>query len=81
MSSLAVGGALIGYVAVYLLLVGLIWRWRVNRRQERPPVEVKLLRGPAETLQKQLEKMDEALIVELVFASLAPLLIFATGRR
>jgi hypothetical protein len=70
---------LVGYVVIYLLIVVGIWKWRISRRQERPPVQEKLIRAPGETLRQKLENYDDTLLLHLVGAALAPLLLMVFG--
>jgi hypothetical protein len=70
---------LVGYVVIYLLIVVGIWKWRISRRQERPPVQEKLIRAPGETLRQKLENYDDTLLLHLVAAALAPLLLMVFG--
>lgn len=70
---------LVGYMLVYFAVVAGIWVWRLNRRQERPPVAEKLLRAPGETLRLKIEKFDDALLFHLVATALVPLLVMVSG--
>src|SRR4051812_5211564 len=70
---------LVGYMLVYFAIVGGIWAWRLNRRQERPPVSEKLIRSPGESLRKKLEKFDDVLLLHLVGSALVPLLVMVVG--
>jgi hypothetical protein len=70
---------LVGYVIIYFLLVVGIWKWRISRRQERPPVQDKLIRAPGETLRQKLENYDDTLLLHLVGTALAPLLLMVFG--
>jgi hypothetical protein len=72
-------GYLVGYVIVYFLVVVGIWKWRISRRQERPPVQEKLLRAPGETLRRKLENYDDTLLLHLVGTALAPMLLMVFG--
>jgi hypothetical protein len=70
---------LVGYLLVYFAVVGGIWVWRLNRRQERPPVAEKLLRAPGESLRRKIERFDDKLLFHLVGSALVPLLVMVTG--
>jgi hypothetical protein len=70
---------LVGYMLVYFAMVGGIWAWRLNRRQERPPVSDKLLRAPGESLRRKIEKFDDKLLFHLVGSALIPLLVMVSG--
>ena len=70
---------LVGYLLAYFAIVGGIWAWRLNRRQERPPVNEKLIRSPGESLRKKLEKFDDVLLLHLVASALVPLLVMVVG--
>jgi hypothetical protein len=70
---------LIGYVLVYFVVVVGIWKWRISRRQERPPVPEKLVRAPGETLRQKLERFDDTLLLHLVASALVPLLAMVFG--
>ncbi|OAM90164.1 hypothetical protein AW736_10340 [Termitidicoccus mucosus] len=67
------------YLLLYCLVVMLIWRWRVNRRQERPPFPDKLLRAPGETLRRKLDDFDTALGATLLGNALFPVIVLAAG--
>ncbi|HLP09450.1 MAG TPA: nuclease-related domain-containing protein [Opitutaceae bacterium] len=47
--------------------------WRIKRRNTRPPLETKLLRGPGETLRKRMAEYDENLLFRLVMAAMVPM--------
>lgn len=47
--------------------------WRIKRRNTRPPLETKLLRGPGETLRKRIAEYDERLLLRMSVAALVPL--------
>ncbi len=70
---------LVGYMLVYFGVVGGIWAWRLNRRQERPPVSEKLMRAPGESLRRKIEAFDDKLLFHLVGSALIPLLVMVTG--
>lgn len=70
---------LVGYLLVYFAIVAGIWVWRLNRRQERPPVSEKLLRSPGESLRRRIESFDDALLFHLVACVLVPLLVMVSG--
>jgi Nuclease-related domain len=70
---------LVGYMLVYFAVVAGIWMWRLNRRQERPPVPEKLLRAPGESLRLKIEKFDDMLLFHLVGSALLPLLVMVSG--
>ena len=70
---------LVGYIVLYFAVVAGIWIWRLNRRQERPPVAEKLLRGPGESLRRDIEKFDDRLLFHLVGSALVPLLVMISG--
>jgi hypothetical protein len=70
---------LVGYMLVYFAMVGGIWAWRLNRRQERPPVAEKLLRAPGESLRRKIEGFDDRLLFHLVGSALIPLLVMVSG--
>jgi HAMP domain-containing protein len=70
---------LVGYIVLYFVVVAGIWLWRLNRRQERPPVAEKLLRGPGESLRREIEKFDDRLLFHLVGSALVPLLVMISG--
>lgn len=67
------------YLLLYCLVVMLIWRWRVNRRQERPPFPDKLLRAPGETLRRRLDDFDSVLVATLLGNTLLPVIVLAAG--
>ncbi len=70
---------LVGYVLIYFAVVAGIWIWRLNRKQERPPVTEKLIRGPGESLRQKIEKFDDTLLLHLVGCALVPLLVMIVG--
>jgi hypothetical protein len=70
---------LVGYMLLYFATVAGIWAWRLNRRQERPPVSEKLLRGPGESLRREIEGFDDRLLFHLVGSALMPLLLMVSG--
>lgn len=70
---------LVGYLLLYFAMVAGIWIWRHNRRQEKPPVSDKLLRGPGEALRRSIEKFDDVLLFHLVGSALVPLLVMIVG--
>lgn len=70
---------LVGYLLLYFTIVGGVWMWRHNRRQERPPVAEKLLRAPGESLRRQIESFDDTLLFHLVGSALIPLLVTVSG--
>ena len=70
---------LVGYLLLYFAIVAGIWMWRLNRRQERPPVGEKLLRAPGESLRRRIEAFDDTLLFHLVGSALVPLLVMVSG--
>ena len=70
---------LVGYMLVYFGVVGGIWVWRQNRKQERAPVGEKLLRAPGESLRRRIEAFDDKLLFHLVGSALIPLLVMVSG--
>lgn len=70
---------LVGYMLIYFAVVAGIWMWRLNRRQERPPVAEKLLRMPGESLRRRIEAFDDTLLFHLVGSALVPLLVMVSG--
>lgn len=70
---------LVGYMLVYFAVVAGVWMWRLNRRQERPPVAEKLLRGAGESLRRRIESFDDTLLFHLVGSALIPLIVMALG--
>lgn len=70
---------LVGYLLLYFGMVAGIWVWRLNRRQERPPVSEKLLRSPGESLRRKIEVFDDRLLFHLVGTALIPLLVMVSG--
>lgn len=71
--------ALALYLAAYVLCLGALWVWRVNRRKERPPVAPKLLRGPGESLRWRLQQLDDALLLHAFGAAFLPMGVFVGG--
>jgi hypothetical protein len=61
-------------LAPILILLGIVWVWRWVRswRKEREPVSEKLLRPPAESTRRQLEKLDEQINDTLLWFLFAP---------
>jgi hypothetical protein len=66
---------IIGYFLVFALCVFGFATWRVKRLRVRPPIEFKLLRGPGETLRRQMAAYDENALYRMGGAAFAPLLI------
>jgi hypothetical protein len=71
--------ALALYLAAYVLCLGVLWLFRVNRRRERPPVAPKLLRGPGESLRWRLQRLDDALLLHAFGAAFLPMGVFVGG--
>lgn len=59
-----------------LVVVIFVWRWRIDRRNERLPFGDKLLRPPGESLRKRVEELDDKLN-DAIFFALATPLVFA----
>ncbi len=78
MSTLTLFGASI-YLFAYIAVVGGIWYWRLNRRNDKPPVKEKLLRAPGESLHRKVERFDEHLFLHFAGSALVPLLVMAIG--
>ncbi len=49
-------------------------RYFTKRQRTKPPLEVKFLRGPGESLRQRLAKYDEDLTITLPGAALAPII-------
>jgi hypothetical protein len=62
----------LGYLALFIFGSLGLALWRIKRRNTRPPLETKLLRGPGETLRKRMAEYDENLIFRLLMASVVP---------
>lgn len=60
------------YVATFLAAVIVVLRKRRRNRNERPPVEFKLLRAPGESLRRRISKLDEDLAFHLLGAIIVP---------
>ncbi|HWA08952.1 MAG TPA: nuclease-related domain-containing protein [Opitutaceae bacterium] len=63
------------YLALFVALVtGLLFWRRRQRRDRRPfPADLKLLRGPGETVRQRLAQLDESLAEQVLFALAIPL--------
>jgi hypothetical protein len=62
--------------AYFVLFVGAvvgIQIWKIRRRHERAPIPFKLLRGPGETLRRQVAKAEEDFLFRICSAGLVPL--------
>jgi hypothetical protein len=70
---------LVGYLLVYFAVVSGVWVWQLKRQRERPPVSEKLIRGPAESLRRQLDRLDRTLLLHLTGSALVPLLVLTSG--
>lgn len=70
---------LVGYLLVYFAVVGGVWAWQLKCQRERAPVAEKLIRGPAESLRRQLDRFDRTLLFHLVGSALVPLLVAILG--
>lgn len=69
---------LIGFIIYGVVFLGGVvcfGLWSRRRRNERDPVEFKLLRAPGESLRRRVLQMDENLIFYLLGAGMLPLLI------
>ncbi len=69
--------ALIAVAAYFLLFAGAvvgIQIWKIRRRHERPPVALKLLRGPGESLRRKVEEFDEDWVFQIFRTALAPVI-------
>ncbi len=66
---------LLVYAVLFSLVVLGLGALRRRKRRERPPVEFKLLRGPGESLRREMAKLDEAFPFQILGAALVPLLI------
>lgn len=71
--------ALALYLAAYAVCLVALWFLRVNRRNERPPVAPKLLRGPGESLRWRLQRLDDALLLHAFGAAFLPMGVFVGG--
>ena len=67
--------AFIVYFSVFMIAVGAVFIWQMNRRKERPPEKFKLLRGPGETLRRRVLRLDENLFWYFVAGALVPLVL------
>jgi Nuclease-related domain len=67
--------AFIAYFSVFMIAVGAVFIWQINRRKERPPEKFKLLRGPGETLRRRVLRLDENLFWYFVAGALVPLVL------
>lgn len=65
---------MMGYGMLFILSVFGFAIWWARRRNERPPLKFKLLRGPGETLRRKVAKMDEDLLTTLIGAALVPVI-------
>lgn len=63
------------YIALFAVITVTLWRWQINRRSEKPPVEFKLLRGPGESLRRRMSKFDEDGPTIFFTAALAPVIV------
>ncbi len=70
---------LVGYLAAYFAGVGGVWLWQWKRQREKPPVAEKLIRGPGESLRRELDRYDRSLVFHLVGCALLPLLVLTSG--
>ncbi len=71
----------LGYFALFIFGSLGFAIWRIKRRNTRPPLETKLLRGPGETLRKRMAEYDENLLFRLLVASLIPLAALALSGK
>ncbi len=64
------------FLALYFLAFATVavalGRYFIKRQQTKPPLEVKFLRGPGESLRQKMAKYDEDLTLTLPGAALAP---------
>lgn len=60
------------YLVVFMGGVLAVGLWYIKRRQEKPPLEFKLLRGPGESLRLRMQKFDENGIFLVGATALAP---------
>lgn len=70
---------LVAYILIYFGVVGGIWVWRVQRRNERTPVVDKLLRTAGESHRRKLSAFDDLLLLHLTGTALIPLLLMVLG--
>ncbi|MBK9990573.1 MAG: NERD domain-containing protein [Verrucomicrobia bacterium] len=70
---------LVAYILIYFGVVGGIWVWRVQRRNERTPVVDKLLRTAGESNRRKLSAFDDLLLLHLTGTALIPLLLMVVG--
>ncbi|AWI08821.1 nuclease-related domain-containing protein [Ereboglobus luteus] len=63
---------------VCIVLCHAIWRWRENRNNERVTPGFKLLRGPGESLQRQIAAIDDKLFSWLLNILGLPLIMLAS---
>lgn len=63
----------VGYIAIFVFGSFGLAIWRIKRRKTRAPLEIKLLRGPGETLRRKVAEYDENLLFRMLMASLVPL--------
>lgn len=62
----------------YVVLSNVIWRWRENRNHERISPDYKLLRGPGESLRRQIAEIDDRLFTSLLTIIIPPLAFLTT---
>ena len=62
------------YVLLFMTIVIGIGIWNRRKRRERVPVEFKLLRGPGETLRRNIAEMDENLVLVVLAGAFGPIL-------
>jgi hypothetical protein len=67
--------SIVGYFLLFTASVLGFAIWRVKRYRVRPPLEFKLLRGPGETLRRQMAAYDENMLFHMGGAAFAPPLI------
>lgn len=65
------------YCVVFLFVVLGIWMWQLKRKNERPPLEFKLLRGPGESLRQRMVQFDDQFTLLFSISAAAPLLAAA----
>lgn len=61
------------YIVIFLFAVIGIWTWQIRRRNEKPPLEFELLRGPGESLRQRMARFDDMFLTVMGGAALAPL--------
>lgn len=63
-------------IAVFGSLIGIIsWKKSRTRRLSRPPLEIKLLRGPGESLQRRMRRFEEDFFLQYSALAMIPFLV------